>query len=278
MKKIDWHSGFVSAMKLELVENENDLIFDEEHPLAHRAQRIDLLIIKNITDAVIRNPIGRMFARYNICEYKSPDDSLTYGDFFKVLAYTGLYIYETQKDGFLAKEYTMTFIRESHPIKLLKQLINTGIEINKISPGIYALSGNLPFRTQLIITKEIPDDQRSWLKCLTKHGTANDLRNIVTTTPLLPPHHKAHADNVMSVFTSANKALVAEEIKEKPIMCKAVDELFAEVFADQIKEKDDKIATMKSQLADKDSLLADKDAIIAKLQAQLEAYAKKELS
>ena len=28
MKRIDWHAGYVSAMKLELIENEKDLIFE----------------------------------------------------------------------------------------------------------------------------------------------------------------------------------------------------------------------------------------------------------
>ena len=66
MKKIDWHAGFVSAMKLEFIENEQDLIYDEEHPVANRAQRIDLLIIKNNNNVRIRNPIGAIFSRFNI--------------------------------------------------------------------------------------------------------------------------------------------------------------------------------------------------------------------
>ena len=57
MKNIDWHAGFVFAMKLELIENEKDLIYEEEHLIANRAQRIDLLIIKNSNDVTIRNPI-----------------------------------------------------------------------------------------------------------------------------------------------------------------------------------------------------------------------------
>ncbi len=78
MKKIDWHAGFVSAMKLEFIENEQDLIYGEEHPVANRAQRIDLLIIKNNNNVRIRNPIGAIFSRFNICEYKGPDQPLTW--------------------------------------------------------------------------------------------------------------------------------------------------------------------------------------------------------
>ena len=276
MKKIDWHAGFVSAMKLEFVENEKDLIYDEEHHVANRAQRIDLLIIKNNNSVKIHNPLGAIFARYNICEYKGPDQSLTYSDFYRVIAYTSLYLGETQKgENHDSVEYTMTFVRESHPYSLFKRLTNDGIIITDTGQGIYRLTNNLPFATQVIITKEIPDVNRSWIKCLTKKGTVSNLDAIMANTPKLDDHNKSYADNVMDIFTSANTRLVKEQIKE-PAMCNAVNEL----FADQIKEKDIIIANMGSQLVDKDSQianmgsqLADKDSQISELQAKLDKYA-----
>lgn len=277
MKRIDWHSGFVSAMKLELIENENDLDYDEEHYIANRAQRIDLLIIKNDNKAIIHNPIGTMFSRFNICEYKSPEDSLTYGDFYKTLAYTSLYLNETAiRDKYHANDYTMTFVREPHPYSLFRRLRADGIEISPVLQGIYELKNNLPFRTQVIITKEIPEEYGSWLKCLTRHGNEANLRDIVISTPALKAHNKQHADNIMNIFTVANRNLVSQKIKEEPSMCQAVDELFAEVFADEIKEmkasiadKDSQIAVMGSQIADMSSQIANKDVIIAELQAKL---------
>ena len=273
MKRIDWHAGFVSAMKLELIENKDDLIFEEEHQIANRAQRIDLLIIKNQNDAVIRNPIGVMFGRFNICEYKSPGQSLTYGDFYKTIAYTGLYLEENEKNGpYNANNYTISFIGGSHPHKLFKRLSSDGITINPLCPGIYTLSGNLPFRAQVIIISEIPPEQCTWLRSLTKHGTRSNLDSIVYSTRPLDINFKRYADNVMDVFTSANNNLVKKEL-EDPTMCNAVNEL----FADQIQELKEVIADMGSQLADKDSQLAntasqlaDKDALIAQLQAQNE--------
>ena len=111
--RINWHSGFVSAMKLDLIENKDDLQYNKEYYLTGKHQRIDLLIIKNERSATIRNPIGAVFSKYNICEYKSPGDSLTYGDFFKTLAYTGLYLNEKETYGnHNISDYTMTFVRE----------------------------------------------------------------------------------------------------------------------------------------------------------------------
>jgi len=269
MKKIDWHAGFVSAMKLEFVENEKDLIYDEEHHVANRAQRIDLLIIKKNNNVRISNPIGAIFARYNICEYKGPDQSLTYSDFYKVIAYTSLYLGETQKgENHDSVEYTMTFVRESHPYSLFKRLTNDGIIVTDNGQGIYLLTNNIPFVAQVIVTKEIPNANRSWIKCLTKKGTASNLGAIMVNTTKLEDHNKSYADNVMDIFTSANTELVKEQIKE-PDMCNAVNEL----FADQIKEKDVIIAGMETQLATMGSQLADKDSQIAELQAKIDKYA-----
>ena len=146
-------------------------------------------------------------------------------------------------------------------------------------PGIYTLTGNLPFKVQVIVTIEIPDERKSWLRCLTSHGKPADLANIVSNTPTLKEHNKRYADNVMDIFTRANNDLMIEQLEE-PTMCKAVDELFAEIFADDIKamkaeiaDKDSMIASQNTPLADKDSQIARQSALIAQLQAQLEQYA-----
>ncbi len=257
-------------MKLDLIENDNDLQYNKEYYLTGKHQRIDLLIIKNEHLATIRNPIGGNFSKYNICEYKSPDDSLTYGDFFKTLAYTGLYLDEREKHGtYKASDYTMTFVREPHPNKLFRRLTEDGIIITMTVPGIYSLENKLPFATQVIVTSEIPDSECPWLRCLTKRGTRQNLDNIITKTPALTKGFKGDADTVMDIFTSANKTLVKYEKEHDSNMCKAVNEL----FADEIKAKDEIIASQTLQIADQSAQLADKDALIAQLQAQLEKYA-----
>ena len=69
MDRIDWHSGFVNAMKLELLADEESLEFEDEHLIANRAQRIDLLIIKKVRSIRLVNEIGEMFDKYNVQFY-----------------------------------------------------------------------------------------------------------------------------------------------------------------------------------------------------------------
>lgn len=265
--RINWHNGFVSAMKLDLADNEKDLQYSKEYYLTGKHQRIDLLIIKNEKSAIIHNPIGAVFSKYNICEYKSPGDSLTYGDFFKTLAYTGLYLNERELHGnHKVNDYTMTFVRERHPYRLFDRLSNDGIIITKTVSGIYSLKNKLPFTTQVIVTSEVSVKDCPWLKCLTRRGTRQNLDSIVTITPALSKSNKTEADTIMDIFTSANQKLVKHEKEVDPNMCQAVNEL----FADELKEMEQK---MKLIIADKDAMIADQSAIIAKLQAQLEQYA-----
>ena len=231
MKKIDWHSGFVNAMKLELLANEKDLEYEDEHLIANRAQRIDLLIIKKIRTVRIVNEVGAIFDKYNIVEYKSPEDSLTLGDFYKVLGYTGIYLEELRKyDEYGRDAFTMTFVRRRKPAKLFEHLKRDGHELVHARKGIYEIKGHLPFRTQVIVSREWDDEEaeiHTWLRSLTNESKGKELNGILISAPKLGQEHKQLVDGVMNVFTRANIELI-REAKEEPTMCEAINELFAE--------------------------------------------------
>ena len=82
----------------------------------------------------------------------------------------------------------------------------------------------------------------------------------MNNTPALNKRNKELADTIMNIFTTANRELVKAQLKESE-MCKAVDELFAEIHAEQIKE-------MEKQIADKDAELSNIKAENAQLKAQ----------
>ena len=58
-----WHQAFCSAMKLELIENKDDLSYTNEYNLNSKPLQIDLLIIKKHNDTVIKNEIGKLFRK-----------------------------------------------------------------------------------------------------------------------------------------------------------------------------------------------------------------------
>ncbi len=232
MKKIDWHSGFVNAMKLELLANEDDLEYKDEHLIANRAQRIDLLIIKKMRSVEIVNEVGTLFDKYNILEYKSPDDSLTLGDFYKVLAYTGIYLEELHRyDEYGRDAFTMTFVRRRKPIKLFELLRRDKHEVFHARKGIYEIKCHLPFRTQVIVTREWDDEEaeiHTWLRSLTNKSKGKELEGILAATPKLSDQHKKLADGLINVFAAANMEYMRGIKEDDSIMSEVVNELFAD--------------------------------------------------
>ena len=88
---IQWHPGFYGAAEIEFLSNKGDLEFWREFNLSKEPVRMDLLIIKKLTDVKIKNEIGHIFKKLNVAEYKSPDDALTIDDYYKTIGYACLY-------------------------------------------------------------------------------------------------------------------------------------------------------------------------------------------
>ena len=89
--KIQWHPGFYRATELEFRQNKDDLTFSREFQLSKEPIRMDMLIIKKRDGARIKNELGFLFKKNNVLEYKSPDDTLSFDDFYKTLGYACLY-------------------------------------------------------------------------------------------------------------------------------------------------------------------------------------------
>jgi hypothetical protein len=85
--KTMWHPGFYGAVEVELWQNKADLEFEREYNLGKEPLRTDLLIIKKHADVQIENEIGHIFKRFNIIEYKSPDDAMSIDDYYKTIGY-----------------------------------------------------------------------------------------------------------------------------------------------------------------------------------------------
>jgi hypothetical protein len=70
--KLQWHPGFLQAIKLELSNYKESLEFKYEYQLTSEPLRIDLLIIKKPKSMVVDKNIARIFKADNLLEYKSP--------------------------------------------------------------------------------------------------------------------------------------------------------------------------------------------------------------
>lgn len=228
--RLQWHSGFSAALRVELEDGLDELCIEDEHMLSKKPMQIDVLVVKKKGEQPIRKNIGRIFRKHNIIEYKSPEDYLSINDFYKVYGYTCFYQSETKRvKDIPPEEITMTFICNHYPQKLLEHLKKfKGIEVEKQEAGLYYLLGD-SFPIQLVIVKELSKEENYWLQNLRCNlKTGEEIQEVVRRYEQVK--HKAYYSDVMNLIVRANQ----KQMEEEKNMCEALNELFAE----ELKEAD----------------------------------------
>ena len=236
---IQWHPGFYGAAELEFLSNKGDLEFQREYNLSKEPIRMDMLIIKKLADVRIKNELGHIFKKYNVVEYKSPDDALSIDDYYKTVGYACLYkgLGETV-DQIPANELTISIFRESYPREMFEAMKNLGMEIKEYYPGIYYISGKqILFDTQIVVTKQLDKETHRTLRVLSKHVREEDVRAFVKrAAKISEPGDRNNVDAVLQVSVSANKELYEAIRRCDKVMCEALRELMKEDFEKQERE------------------------------------------
>ena len=216
---IQWHPGFYGAAELEFLSNKGDLEFQREFNLSKEPVRMDLLIIKKLADVQIKNELGHIFKKYNVAEFKSPDDALSIDDYYKTVGYACLYkgLGETV-DQIPANELTISIFRESYPREMFEAMKNLGMEIKEQYPGIYYVSGKQAlFDTQIVVTKQLDKETHRTLRILSKHVREEDVRAFVEkAVRMSEPGDRNNVDAVLQVSVSANKEI--RETKQETLL------------------------------------------------------------
>lgn len=163
-----WHSAFYAGIQIELEDDADNLVFENEHQLSTQPMEIDVLIIKKETARPVKKNIGKIFKKYNIIEYKSPDDSLSVDDFYKVYGYTCFYKADVRYiNSIPAEELSITFVSERYPRKMIEHLKKAKkYELVEEEKGIYYVKGDL-IPIQILVTKKLSMGENLWLKSLT---------------------------------------------------------------------------------------------------------------
>ena len=226
--KLQWHPAFGAALRITL--------------------QMDILIIKKLKDVPIRKTIGRIFRKHNIIEYKSPGDSLSINDFYKVYGYACIYQSNTDRIKEIdPQELTLTFVCSHYPRNLLRHLKHVrGISTEYQGRGIYYLKGD-PIPMQLLIVPELTDTENYWLQSM-----RTDLRAGKEIQKLMREYEKHRKSKdyaaVMDLITRANW----EQMEVEKKMCDALKELFAE----ELKEADSNGRTEGIQQGKREMILA----------------------
>lgn len=220
---IQWHTGFVHAMRLYLMDYEDDIEFNDEFQLTRKPLIIDLTVVKKPDDLVIDNNIGRFFRKHNILEYKSPRDELNLETFYKVQAYALLYMIapgncEANGAPINEKDITVTIVRAAYPRELIKDLIEHGYTVLEQPNNIYYIEG-AQFPIQIVVTKpskDCQDDEKGiiWLNALSPNISKNLFYDFLTSIRELDTRHGMFADTISSIVSDANEEKI-ETWKER---------------------------------------------------------------
>ena len=224
--KLQWHPAFCAAAGLEFHEDIERLELKPEYNLSKEPIRIDLLIIKEESDRRIKNEIGHIMKKYNVIEYKSPEDALTIDDFYKTVGYACLYKgYGERVDAVPINELTVSIFRAKRPEKMFLTLQKYGHKIKEKYSGIYYVTERLPFPVQIIVTQELEPREHRSLRILSNHAKKEDVEEFLKEVEKMnTPRERQNVEAVLQVSVKANDELY-REIRRDANMCDALREL-----------------------------------------------------
>ena len=232
-QKLQWHPAFCSALRLELLEDAENLEFTDEFQLTEKPLQIDCTVVKVKKDCKIKNEIGKIFQKHNIFEYKSPKDELNIDTFYKAVAYACLYkVLPNHVDEIPAEEITITLIRDRKPVKLLGELEKSGYGYKKEAAGIYYVNGAM-FPMQIIESSELDVDMHVQLKALTNHLEESLMRQYLLQVSTFEGREKNLADIVLQVIVNSNMEKVREWKGSEQTMCEALRVLMKEELKEE---------------------------------------------
>ena len=224
--KLQWHPAFCAAAGLEFHKDIERLELKPEYNLSKEPIRIDLLIIKEESDRRIKNEIGHIMKKYNVIEYKSPEDALTIDDFYKTVGYACLYKgYGERVDAVPINELTVSIFRAKRPEKMFLTLQKYGHKIKEKYSGIYYVTERLPFPVQIIVTQELEPREHRSLRILSNHAKKEDVEEFLKEVEKMnTPRERQNVEAVLQVSVKANDELY-REIRRDANMCDALREL-----------------------------------------------------
>ncbi len=307
-RRVDWHKGTVSAIRLELLDFEDILEYKTEYLLAspgpgtRHAQRIDLLVIFLRTaspSSLPRHPLPRSiaahFRQFNVFEIKGPGDTLGTDSYHKAISYVSqLIVLSGETDQYTRRDVTLTLVSFRYPRKLMSHLRGLKdhdgtpkISIENVSAGVYHICKET-YDTYLIVLKELPPEDYQYMRCLCDGAKDPGLLDSVSRSCHAHPDHEVYDTYFSELLYSVKDKLHPQ--KEDTPMCEAIFEIFgtssqeiAEKAATQAREdtrKEDQniiddlakanesLAGENSSLANQNSSLADENLFLRALLAE----------
>ena len=235
-RRVDWHEAASCAFQIELKDYSHILEYISEYPLGKNSYRIDLLVIKKLTDEMISKNIARIFRTFNLLEIKGVGSSISIDSYYKTIGYAGLLIAQmgkserdSRKTQYSSLDVSLTLLSCHYPRKLMKHLReDRKIPVAKISDGVYHINKET-FPIQIIVTRELSPEDNLYLHCLTDNLQDIGLINRLADDCKLHPKQDIY-NKYMHQITTANSKTKGEQI----MVCEGILNLYGTSSAEII--------------------------------------------
>lgn len=254
----NWHEAAVCAVQIDLQEYTHLLQFLSEYTLGRNHYRIDLLIIKKISEEIIPKNIANIFKTYNLFEIKGIGSSISTDSYYKTIGYAGLLINQSGKrNQYTALDISLSFLSFHYPKKLMKHLQkDRKLIVEKFSNGVY-YAINETFIVQIIVTKELPPEENLYLHCLT-----DNLNNTELIKQLVNDYQMHQGQDIyiryMNQLTNANSNRKGESLMFEEMMERArieAENYYTSLF-DTLNDKVEQLSSTNEQLSSSNEQLA----------------------
>ena len=234
-EKIDYHYGFYGMMRCryECGFSREEVEFQQEVELGDRPLRTDAIFVSRLEVIPFIDALGGRLNKRNVIEYKSPGDSLSIDDFFKVVGYACIY----KSDGKTVNEIpfgdvSVFIFCYAYPRKTFAILKEMGFIVSEAQPGIYCVEAALSLSVHVVIIPQLPEGYEE-LKILAPKAKKEDaLKVLEDARKNDDPYYIEHIEAGLRVSMAANPELY-EEIREESIMV----DVFERIFAKELTEK-----------------------------------------
>jgi hypothetical protein len=217
--RIDWHQGFLSALKLEFQPYEDALEILSEVNLNAKPLRIDA-VIKKKPDVIIPKAIAQIFRRINILEYKSPEDYLSVEGLYKCLGYSYLYGALEQQP---LREISLSIVVSRYPREALSHIREVlGWGIQEGGRGIHRIRGGEPLAIQILETRKLHEAEDFWLKDLRHNLEQENLDRILRESK---NYRVEYMRAYMDIIVRANAELLEQLMREECMGRKTIEEV-----------------------------------------------------
>ena len=234
----DWHSWFYSLLNILLYKfRNNHVTVLPEVKLGAMPPIADFIVVKEDSIVDLGLEVFSFFRKYNIIEFKSPDDELSIFVLWKVVGYAGFFI---NRDRVEPDEITLTLVRGAKPVGLFKELKKQGAKVIEGSvdgpaKGIYTIENwKVDFPIQIIVSTELEGDEYAFFRTISKNPSVEDIKFIVDNAEKeTDPAIREFLRDYLDKLSDLNKEIVEKAKGRDPKMAKA----WMDIFEPEIDER-----------------------------------------